>query len=229
MEALRIASAGAQSLCSLESSLPARKSVSTAPVGSSSAGHLNRLSCGPLGLWDGLSSGVRRSKRFSMNAASSPSTSASSSSSSRQNVGRVARLTSPPRSTAALAPEVENLEGSYSVKDIDTPEDLEAETASLVHECSDLDWKKLVDDLRSEALHGLQSSGLRALSLKALEKLMDSWLHDQMADGIEIPMAEMIPTEEAGWSLEAATCELRTQANLQVNVLIEPCCYCRVV
>jgi hypothetical protein len=219
-----MAAAGAQSLCCLESSLPARKSASSSSSASSCVAHSEKLSCGPFGLsGDGLNCGVRRSSRFSLSASSSPSSSASSSSSSssssRPKVGRVSRLTSPPRSTAAAAPVVQTVEGTSLLKDIDT-QDLEAETPLLLQQCSDLDWKKLVDDLRSEALHGLQSAGLRALSLKALEKLMKSWLHQQMTDGIECPTGQILPSEEAGWSLKAATCELRMEANLQAAQML---------
>lgn len=119
-----------------------------------------------------------------------------------------------------MAP-VQSLEGTSLLKDIDS-HDLEAETPSLLQQCSDLDWKKLVDDLRSEALHGLQSAGLRALSLKALEKLMGAWIHEQMVEGIESPMAagEVLSTEEPGWNLEAAASNLRMEANLQAAQML---------
>ncbi|CAM6099764.1 unnamed protein product [Calypogeia fissa] len=225
MEALTMASAP-QALSSLESStssaLGVRKSASLGlPSASSSS-----CCAVPVGLsGDGLSSVRRNSSRLCFSA--TPSSAASSSSSSPRTIlsRRVSRLTSPPRGTpaaaAALVP-IQCLEGELPLlKDIDS-QDLEAETPSLLQQCSDMDWKKLVDDLRSEALHGLQSSGLRALSLKALEKLMESWIHEGMVDGIERPTAagKVLDPQEPGWNAEAAASELRMEANLQAAQML---------
>lgn len=225
-------SAGAKAVCCFENSLLVRKSASSASGTSTSAADCcvafrasakkDKKVCSaaaPLGLsGDGLSGGVRRSGKSCFSPASSSSSSASSRPQFRR---RESRLTSPPRSAAAAAAPVRSLEGESSLlKDIDS-QDLEAEAPLLLQQCSDLDWKKLGDDLRTEALHGLHSSGVRALSLKALEKLMASWMHEQMVDGLERPgpAGGVLAAEEPGWSLEAATSELRMEANLQVKIL----------
>lgn len=177
------------------SSAFATSTSSTECCALASSGH--KKFCSPRGLaGNGLE---KRSGRLSL--------------SSRSRLNRVGNLTSTARSAAAAAP-TRSIHEESLMMDIDS-QGLEADTPSLVEQCSDLDWKTLVNDLRSEALSGLESAGLRALSLKALEKLMESWISDQMVDGIESPRVGNVTVEELGWSFEVAARDLHMQAKLQ--------------
>ncbi|KAL2621834.1 hypothetical protein R1flu_002039 [Riccia fluitans] len=96
-------------------------------------------------------------------------------------------------------------------------DNLEADAPALLAECADMDWKKLVDELHSEALQSVESLGRKTLCLKALKEEMRLWIHDRMVQDMEVPIegGGDAGSEDFEWSYKSAAEELRMQANLQ--------------
>lgn len=80
--------------------------------------------------------------------------------------------------------------------------DLERESSALPAQCADIDWRRLVDEL-----HSLESAGPKALHLRKLEKEMNSWIHDSMAEDIDVPLGGTA-MEHMRWSYESIAEEL---------------------
>ncbi|KAL3692161.1 hypothetical protein R1sor_005812 [Riccia sorocarpa] len=116
------------------------------------------------------------------------------------------RVYSNPRPSSIL--EEENLFSTIHA------DDLEANASALVAECSDMDWRSLVDELRSKAVHSVDSLGPKALCLRALDEEMRSWIHDSMVRDIEVPLEGGVDLGEE-WNYRSAVEELRMQANQQ--------------
>ncbi|BBN15127.1 hypothetical protein MPTK1_6g17270 [Marchantia polymorpha subsp. ruderalis] len=142
----------------------------------------------------------QRSRRASRLCVSTP----------RPKGGRSSRA--PPSAAAPSAP-VAILQEEPLFSSIEA-HDLERESPALLAQCADMDWRRLVDELHSQALHSLESAGPKALHLRKLEKEMNSWIHDSMAEDIDVPLGGPA-MEDMGWSYESAAEELRMQANLQ--------------